>query len=889
MATKLPYVLPFEDGAEVAAILLKAQGLPDAEQIATKTELQQATAYLATLDNATMAPQSATVKRTTDNLQAQINNIVRAPESGGDVGAEVYQARVGADGTDYPTLGSRLDANERSLDDVEAEVEAARVDVVGITHNTLKARIDSDYSTIKDEISAIDEIVNGEITETSLEVVYTTGIVKDVGGSIDTSNSTVYVSKKYNIPSGTTKVRIKTTAYDSDTYYKSDYYVYFANGMTVTGKYLSGYPNKTNVDVVIPVTAGSDNVWIVSRKKMNSGDTSEIGYLNECDALVHSGGLVDDVETVQTDVASLESEVERIDYTLLNLSEDVDVQQAVSISNGKYINDGTTGVNWTQHLSDDSSSQYTPSAYHFDSKYINQTLKITVTEYKATSGRFFGFCDENNIVVKAWRERDAAWVQNQDGTYTLATTILAPYLFLSFASSTVIVSITASFNLLEGKSKTGYVSPNGSDDNDGASMASAFQTVSKALEEGCERIMLAGGAYHQRINLSKSYGKHIDIVAFDRTSRPVFYEPDCVIVESATLDDGVYSATISASIESGNTWLYQDGVPDASTEITDAERLPLQRGKTCRLDDTRIVKCSAFALEDAIEEIKTSSGYKWFLNGTTLYFSAPSAPSESNPICMSTGRGLFRNANRSISISVSGIECKYIALNLNDLADVKATDCAATNIYGYGAITYDNTLNAQFLRCEASSCCNSTNGDGFNADVTNQGEYFSKHYTATFIDCWAHDNADDGYSDHRHAETTLFGGLFEYNGKAGVTPSYGCHCSCYSVYSRKNFSGFACVGPAQTAEGGKYTQLLCSNCVAENNTRGGQRAGFYVDGSGNRMILISCKAIGNTYSYTVGSSATAKLIDCGTAGQTTIIGGTPANATIENTTIVAGN
>ena len=108
MATKLPYVLPFEDGSVVAAILLKAQGLPETEQIATKTELQQATAYLATLDNATMAPQSATVKRTTDNLQAQINNIVRAPESGGDVGAEVYQARVNEDGRTFETLQERL-------------------------------------------------------------------------------------------------------------------------------------------------------------------------------------------------------------------------------------------------------------------------------------------------------------------------------------------------------------------------------------------------------------------------------------------------------------------------------------------------------------------------------------------------------------------------------------------------------------------------------------------------------------------------------------------------------------------------------------------------------------------------------------------------------------
>lgn len=59
-----------------------------------------------------MAPQSAAVKRETDNLQAQIDNIVRAPESGGDVAAEVAQARVGADSTNYQTLKERLDTEE---------------------------------------------------------------------------------------------------------------------------------------------------------------------------------------------------------------------------------------------------------------------------------------------------------------------------------------------------------------------------------------------------------------------------------------------------------------------------------------------------------------------------------------------------------------------------------------------------------------------------------------------------------------------------------------------------------------------------------------------------------------------------------------------------------
>lgn len=436
-----------------------------------------------------------------------------------------------------------------------------------------------------------------------------------------------------------------------------------------------------------------------------------------------------------------------------------------------------------------------------------------------------------------------------------------------------------------------YISPNGDDKNDGLSISSPFATINHALELGHDRILLIGGKYEQTIDLSKATGMHIQIESVTRDSRPVFVDPDCVLVESATLENGVYHATIDVSIPSSNAWIYQDDVPDLETTISDNERMPLQRGKSERCEDTKIERCGSDNLQDALGEITNAptNVYKWYLDDTTLYFSAPNAPSEQNPICYSPGNGLFSNGDRSISLTINGIKCKYISLNVENLCDVSLADCQASNIYGWGAIGYSNTLNAKFLRCEASRCYINGNGDGFNADVSNTGEHFAKHYSATLIDCWSHDNCDDGYSNHRHAESTIIGGLFEYNGKGGLTPSYGEHCSCYNVYSRHNYSGFLCAGEAEQAEGGKYTQLSCYNCVAESNDRGGHYAGFVVKDNGNRMILIDCKSINNTNSYYVGQNATAKMTDCTTIGQTTLIDGYPENATVELTSFISSS
>jgi hypothetical protein len=223
---------------------------------------------------------------------------------------------------------------------------------------------------------------------------------------------------------------------------------------------------------------------------------------------------------------------------------------------------------------------------------------------------------------------------------------------------------------------------------------------------------------------------------------------------------------------------------------------------------------------------------------------------------------LFINPSKNITIEMYGITTKYLVFNIDKTTGSKIVDCAAKYSHGAGCFTYNQAVGTQFVRCEAARCQYSTYGDGFNGHGYTVGDVFGKQTTVTLEDCWSHDNNDDGFSDHDRCETVIRGGLFEFNGKAGITPSYGDHCACFAVISRYNYAGFYLIGTNSADEGGKYAQMLCVDCVAIENTRGGEECGFIVSGTYNKMILINCKAIGNTTGYYADAYTGADMYDC---------------------------
>lgn len=440
---------------------------------------------------------------------------------------------------------------------------------------------------------------------------------------------------------------------------------------------------------------------------------------------------------------------------------------------------------------------------------------------------------------------------------------------------------------LGGINKTVYISPTGSDTLDGTKEA-PMKTINAALDAGANEIIINEGEYSQNIDFTKCKTSKLLIKGATK-KRIIFRRPGTCISDdgSETLVSGysnvykIENAPNPSYNLDGALWLFFDGLDDVTTQITAEEVHPCQRGMFYRCECTKSEGIRAFmkgtmSLSDALDEIESATTYKWIYdtNTSTLYFNR-AADTATYPLYRASGR--FFTPKVDLSLEMSNIEFRYAECNLYYLNMAKIVNCASNYSYA-GTWVYDYSIGIEFVNCESCRAF-SLNGDGFNGHAADLSTFTrAKRCQVRIIDCWSHDNYDDGYSDHEYAETVIEGGLYEYNGKAGITPSYGSHCTCRNVYSRNNYAGFFYVGPVNDA--GNNGQLICYDCVSENNNRGGSRLGFGVANS-NQAIFVNCMAINETTGYYVGDTCRAKFINCKSLECTT-----PLNKSADATVII---
>lgn len=408
---------------------------------------------------------------------------------------------------------------------------------------------------------------------------------------------------------------------------------------------------------------------------------------------------------------------------------------------------------------------------------------------------------------------------------------------------------------------------NGKDTNPGTTESAALATFAAAFSKtGVDTTIILIGDTTERLNIkTKSNQRSVRLIG----KRGLVNRIICgTKIDSGTLVAGttnVYQTPLSSFSTADQFQLFQHEVFDESTLIPDNERHPLQRGKTYRCDSTKITRVTS------LDAVKTSEGYTFFYDkdAQMLYVKIKEGTTlAANPVYIPGGSGISGN-DGSVAFEMVNIECWYGSISLRFCHGGRAIDCAAKYAFGGGAWSWEAAIGVELIRCEATRAFSgSSTGDGFNAHSTTTDPALAKHTVATLIDCWSHDNNDDGYSDHERCESTIIGGLFEYNVKAGLTPAFGCHDTIYNAYCRKQVNnGIALVGSATAEEGGRGSQIFVVGCICENNTNN-----YYVSGSEsgkdeNFGKFVNCVSLnGSKYGYLCGANARIELNNCTDSG-----------------------
>ena len=432
---------------------------------------------------------------------------------------------------------------------------------------------------------------------------------------------------------------------------------------------------------------------------------------------------------------------------------------------------------------------------------------------------------------------------------------------------------------------------NGSDDNDGLAASRPLATMARAAElAGSDLSIILHGDTTEAFSptgkrsvcITAPGGELSRIVRGNRLTE-------------ATLDDetGIYSADVSQCWTSrttiGTYWLYQHDVPDADTMVRTDERHPLQRGREYRCGSLRLPPVAS--LEDLIAD--PTPAYWYDSENAMLHFRIAEGTSlADNPLILPqySDYGIRYSGE---NFRATGIEVLYATFNLKKSTAAVVTDCAARYAFADGCWVWNGARALQLTRCEAArATAGNAGGDGFNAHSPATGEAEAKRTTHTLTDCWSHDNNDDGYSDHERCEGTVVGGLFEYNGKGGITPAVGAHDTIYHACCRRQTgAGILYTGVSSVTEGGVGGQLYAEGCLCTDN--GGNnyyvRGGMSQSGHPDRMTLVGCLSLrAGGYAFFADTNCNITLHNCADrdSAHTTGTAGSSASITIDNATLV---
>ncbi len=344
----------------------------------------------------------------------------------------------------------------------------------------------------------------------------------------------------------------------------------------------------------------------------------------------------------------------------------------------------------------------------------------------------------------------------------------------------------------------------------------------------------------------------------------------------------VYQAALAVA---PNHYLFEHETPEAETLIAAAERHPLQRGKTHRLESTRL-----FPVAD-IQAVDDATHASWYYDAVAkiVYFrtsdgAAPGVREYYAPAGTSAG-ACVAGGSGTEDISIIGISAwyGYNGFRLSGISRLRLYECEAMYSWLDGFSLNDNRIVENTRPRAGGNGNDGTNGHGL---ITST---YGTQNSWTMTDAWCHDNWDDGDSIHERCNGSYSGGLFENNG-SGIATAYGAHVTLQGGLVRKNGMASGNGNPAPkdlgvsaigaSTDGGVGTQVICYGTVSEDNGYN-----FVANSADNSMICVDTKSFrGSVAGYSGGSGGAVLLHDAGDTDSAVAKNG---NVTVENTTLVS--
>ncbi|ATI81457.1 hypothetical protein [Sphingobium yanoikuyae] len=305
--------------------------------------------------------------------------------------------------------------------------------------------------------------------------------------------------------------------------------------------------------------------------------------------------------------------------------------------------------------------------------------------------------------------------------------------------------------------------------------------------------------------------------------------------------------------------LWQDGVPDLRTAISDTERHPLHRGRSYRLDHTRIMGQTAINTKtvglaqidgltypafyaDENGELPTSPA-----GVPTLYFTCSEGGDGSLAnIYIPAQYNLFNAGNDRQEFELAGLQILYFTRNVQARG---FRSVLLTDLYLCGArqenIQWSDTRYAELRDCIAV-------GSGIDNIGAHRYATDDRQVRHKMSGMWCAHSLDDAESVHEGCGGEAENFLYEYAGDRGVATSYGGRTVHRDGLIRKSGQwdlttgeGFAAieqpVGAPLPGDMGVATEAIGYNIIVE-----GARRSFGVQGSigsKNRLTLYNCASI----------------------------------------------